>query len=175
MSHLNWEQLVQQFQALVWTTIRRLVDNDADAADCFQETFITAVETARRQPVRHMSGLLTRIATARAIDQVRYRIRHRQFKERFRDGRSIEIDSPDPGAGLEQGELAQALRLALGTLPSQQVQAFCLKHLSGWTQREIAVELQTSPSAVGVMIHRAKKQLQQHLHANGHAQMRIDP
>ncbi len=166
MNHLNWEELVQEFQGLVWSTVRRLVDNDADAADCFQETFVTAVETARRQPVRHMQGLLTRIATARAIDHVRFRIRQRQFKQTL--SQQTATEAPPPGGNLEQGELAQALREALGTLSSQQAQAFCLKHLSGWTQRQIAVELQSSPSAVAVMIHRAKKQLQIVMHAHGH-------
>ena len=168
MNNIDWEQLVHNFQSLVWSTIRRLVENEADAADCFQETFIKAVEMARRQKIHHMPGLLTRIATARAIDHLRFHIRHRQFKEQLVEQTNSEISQVDPGAGLEQGELAQALRTALGTLPSRQAQAFCLKHLSGWTQQQIAAEMEMTPSAVGVMIHRTKLQLQAILGAEGH-------
>ncbi len=165
MSYLNWEQLVRDYQGLVWTTIRRLVDNEADAADCFQETFVKAVEMAQRQRIHHMSALLTRIATARAIDHLRVYIRQRQFKAELEDQSDPEVSLVDPSARLEQSELAQSLRRALGILPHQQAQAFCLKHLSGWTQRQIALELETTTSAVGVMIHRAKKQLQASLDA----------
>lgn len=172
MNYLNWEQLVRDYQGLVWTTVRRLVDNETDAADCFQETFVKAVEMARRQRIHHMPALLTRIATARAIDHLRGTIRQRQFKLELEDQAHTEAPGTDPAAGLEQRELAQTLRKALGILPRPQAQAFCLKHLSGWTQRQIALELETTTSAVGVMIHRAKKQLRASLDANGHPKTR---
>ena len=76
----DWQTIVTEYGPLVWRTAYRLLANHADAADCFQETFLAALELSRRQPVRNMSGLLVRLATTRAIDRLRQRGRqeHRQ-------------------------------------------------------------------------------------------------
>jgi hypothetical protein len=38
----DWSQIVQQHGPGVWQTLHRLLTNDADEADCFQRTFVSA-------------------------------------------------------------------------------------------------------------------------------------
>ncbi|MCY2954074.1 MAG: hypothetical protein NTU53_19210, partial [Planctomycetota bacterium] len=47
---------VREYGPLVWKTAYRLLPSEADAADCFQETFISAMEASCRSPVRHWAG-----------------------------------------------------------------------------------------------------------------------
>lgn len=59
----------------VWRVIVRLLGADgADAADCFQQTFVEFLSRGRpRSEVRNAGALLRRIAAARAIDVLRRR------------------------------------------------------------------------------------------------------
>jgi RNA polymerase sigma-70 factor (ECF subfamily) len=56
-------------------------------------------------------------------------------------------------------ELAGQLRRALADLPKRQSQAYCLRHLNGFSYEQIAEELQISLAAVGVNLHRATGRL----------------
>ena len=76
MQVYDWQAIVTEHGPTVWQTAYRLLGNRADAADCFQETFLSAFEYSRHQPVRHIPGLLVRLATTRAIDRLRQRTRH---------------------------------------------------------------------------------------------------
>ena len=75
---VDWSQIVQQHGRLVWTTVYRLVRHDADAADCFQRTFLSALVLSRTQTVRSWPGLLQRLGTARALEALRQRVRQAQ-------------------------------------------------------------------------------------------------
>src|SRR5436190_8535151 len=74
-TNVDWEGVVAREGPAVWRTVRRLVGNDADAEDVFQDTFVAAVELSRREPVRHVRAVLLRLAHARAIDRLRARYR----------------------------------------------------------------------------------------------------
>lgn len=159
-SMIEWPAIVHQYGPMVWKTAYRLLGHEADAADCFQETFMSAMEYAGRQQVVHWPGLLQRLATARALDQLRRRIRTVRrhvpgvsFEHREAPGRS-----PDQAA--EDAELGDRLRAALCELPPQQSAVFCLRCLSELSYQEIASELGLSIDAVGVTLHRVRARLQ---------------
>jgi RNA polymerase sigma-70 factor (ECF subfamily) len=161
----DWPSIVRQHGPLVWKTVYRLLNQEADAADCFQETFVCALELARRQTVQNWAGLLSRMATARALDQLRRRIRQRQriVSDHGDTDRCDAQPSKQPGP-LEyaQGnELSERLRVALGELPPRHSEAFCLRHVSGLSYGEIAEEMGVSVDAVGVLLHRARRRLQE--------------
>ncbi len=67
MQVIDWQMIVKKHGPAVWQTAYRLLGNNTDAADCFQETFVSALEVSRRQRVRNFSALLVRLATTRAI------------------------------------------------------------------------------------------------------------
>ena len=162
----DWKTVVEGYGPLVWQTAYRLLANSADAADCFQETFLAALEISRRQQVRNLPGLLTRLATTRAIDRLRQRIRRDRHETNAGDpGPGAEV--ADPLEQLDAQDRAQRLRSAIGQLPSQEANVFCLRYLNEMSYLEIARELKIGVSAVGVSLHRAKARLRELLIAKG--------
>jgi RNA polymerase sigma-70 factor (ECF subfamily) len=149
---------MNEYGPLVWRIAERLLANDADAADCFQETFLAALELSRRQSVRSMPGLLVRLATTRAIDRLRERGRHEGRPLDGCDGEHVGR-SADPHEQLQEQELVGQLREAIGQLPAQEAKVFCLRYLSEMSYRQIARELNIGISAVGVSLYRAKSRL----------------
>jgi len=60
----DWQQIVDDYGPQVWGTAYRLLGQEVDAADCFQQTFLAAFKAVDGKPVRYWSALLKRIATA---------------------------------------------------------------------------------------------------------------
>jgi RNA polymerase sigma-70 factor (ECF subfamily) len=154
----DWESILRADGPAVWRTARRLVGNDADADECFQEAFIGAVEFSRGHPVQNWRALLTKLATARAIDHLRRRIR-RGSREEAADWEKVAHAGSLPSEQAEVAELSQLLRNALTEIPPQQAEVFCLACLSGWSHAEIAQHLAISVDSVGVTVHRARQKL----------------
>jgi len=159
----QWPQIVRQHTALVWGTVYRLLNHDADAADCFQEVFVSAWQLSRRQTVSNWPGLLHRLATARALDQLRRRFRERSREQESDFSSEIPSMGEAPSAQAEAAELAAMLARALAELPEQQGVVFSLRHLSGLSYEEIAGELAITVNAVGVALHKATARLRQAL------------
>jgi RNA polymerase sigma-70 factor, ECF subfamily len=138
----------------------RLLLNEADVSDCFQETFVSALEYSKRNDIANWPGLLARIATTRALDQLR-----RRATERSSGKQSLPEDICWRGASpleeVEAIELSDRLRIALAQLPETQSQAFCLRHLSGLDYADVANEMQITVSAASALIHRARNRLEQ--------------
>jgi RNA polymerase sigma-70 factor (ECF subfamily) len=159
---VDWNTIVKEYGPAVWQTAYRLLGNHADASDCFQETFVSALGFCRRQRVRNFSALLTRLATARAIDQLRRRFRQVQSKTDFSDCTSIESESACPHQQAEQKELAAEARQLLSELPPQEAQVFCLRYVNNMSYREIAEQLGMTTNSAGVLLHRARARLREH-------------
>ena len=146
----------------VWRTAYRLLGNNADADECFQETFLGALRLSQRQPLRNIRAVLQRLATARAMDQLRRRYRQRK-REETADWADRAADIASPGQCAEAAELSDRLRTALAELPGKQAEAFCLFNLEGWSYQQIAGHLDSSVDAVGVLLFRARAKLRQRL------------
>jgi RNA polymerase sigma-70 factor, ECF subfamily len=164
---VDWEQIARLHGPLVWRTVYRLLGYRAReaAADCFQETFLTAFDYSRRQEVRNWPGLLQRVATTRALDAL--------SRGRSDARRNVRIGSADweqvpsaatrPDAAAQEAELMEQFRLALAELPAGQREVFCLRFLSGMSYEDIAAENGTTVDAIGVSLHRARARLKQAL------------
>jgi RNA polymerase sigma-70 factor (ECF subfamily) len=144
----------------VWRTAYRLLRNRADADECFQETFLAALEVSQRQPVRNWPALLQRLASRRAVDRLRKRLRRRQ-QEEVADLTLAEAGTDDPSQQAEAIELAGALRWAIAQLPARQAEVFCLHQLADWSYQQIADELGMTANAIGVILHRTRQRLQE--------------
>lgn len=156
---IDWDELMRREGSAVWRTAYRLVRNEADADECFQEAFLAALELSSRQPVRNWPALLQRLATRRAIDRLRKRVR-RERRETKVDLATAEGTEANPSQQAEAAELAGALRSALAQLPARKAEVFCLRELAGWSNQQIADELGITANAVGVMLHRTRQELQ---------------
>ncbi len=156
----DWDEIVRRDGPVVWRTAYRLLNNSADADECFQEVFVAALEVSRREQVGNWRALLQRLAAARAVDRLRERYRRRS-REQTADWNTLAGNQPSPSQGAEEAELAQRLRDALAQIPAQQAEVFSLHGLEGWSYQEIAEQLSLSINTVGVLLHRARKRLRE--------------
>ena len=157
----NWAEIVRRHRGVVWQTAFRLLGNRADAADCFQETFLAALELSRRQRVRNWPALLRRLCTCRALDELRRRLRVAGRCDAGGDWSAAASPNPGPVQQAQAAELSGQLREALADLPERQAEVFCLRFVSDLSYREIARQLGLRTSAVGVLLHRARSRLRE--------------
>ena len=161
MQAIDWHIVMKEHGSKVWQTAYRLLGNHTDAADCFQETFIAALEVSRRQHVRNFSALLARLATARAIDRLRQRMREPNINTEIADYAAVPGNDVEPFQKIQAQELAMGLRKSLSQLPPQEAQVFCLRYLNNMSYRSIAKELGIKANAAGVLLHRARTKLRE--------------
>src|SRR5215207_6167457 len=101
----DWDAVVREYGPVVWRTACRLLTREADAADCFQNTFVAAVALAGAGPVRNWPAALKRLATARALELLRARYRTARLSA-LPDEPPADPTAPDPVAAASEGELA---------------------------------------------------------------------
>jgi RNA polymerase sigma-70 factor, ECF subfamily len=157
----DWAEVVRQHGPLVWRTVTRLVSQTADADDCFQQTFLAAVQYDRRATVRHWPATLKRIATARSLDRLRERYRSKDGIPLSPDARSDDIGTAIDNAAA--AELAESLRHALTRIDPRQAEVFVLIVIEGDSYDAAAEALGTTANHVGVLLHRAKVALRSEL------------
>ena len=156
----DWQAILDQHGPLVWRVAYRLLGHEADAADCFQDTFVAAVRVAREQPVMSWPALLRRIATARALDRLRQRLRS-PGHEPWPDGDVPAGSNPGPQQSVEAAETAVRIRGALTQLPPREAEVLCLWFLEQLSYEQIAEQLQISRNAVGVLLHKARRRMRE--------------
>src|SRR5690348_6747905 len=112
---IDWEGILSREGPAVWRTAWRVLGHRADADECFQETFVAAVEYAREHAVDNWRALLLRMATARAIDRLRRRVSRRTHETPLVDDQIDHLTSPGPSPDhrMESAELSANLRTAL--------------------------------------------------------------
>ena len=159
MQVIDWQIVIKKHGPAVWQTAYRLLGNHTDAADCFQETFVSALEVSQRQHVRSFSALLVQLATTRAIDRLRRRFRQSHSNADFANWAAVPSADPGPAQQAQNHELAAKLRKSLSQLPPQEAQVFCLRYLNDMSYRQIAKELGIETNATGVLLHRARAKL----------------
>jgi RNA polymerase sigma-70 factor (ECF subfamily) len=159
----DWSQILELHGRIVWRTVNRFIEDDADAADCFQETFAEAFEFSRKRQIRNWPGLLKRLATTKALDRLRRRRRRTITPASTCDVPEIADDSIRPPEVAEGRELLERLREALAALPAGQAEACCLRFIEGLSYVEIADGLGVTVNHVGVLLNRAKASLRESL------------
>jgi RNA polymerase sigma-70 factor (ECF subfamily) len=169
---VDWSQIVQQHGPLVWTTVYRLLRHDADAADCFQRTFLSALVLSRTQTIRNWPGLLRRLGTARALESLRQRLRQAQRLRPLLADEAVSSATPGPDQAAVVRELSDQLREALADLDERQAQVFCLICLDGLSYAETADQVGITVNHVGVLLNRARLGLRERLRGHEPASAR---
>jgi RNA polymerase sigma-70 factor (ECF subfamily) len=142
------------------------MNNEADAADCFQSAFVSALELEHTQTIRNWPALLKRLATARALDRLRQRGRQANRLTPLSESSMVDERAVGPAQVAEATELAEHLRHALADLDHRQAQVFCLASLEDFSYEQIAEQLGVTVNYVGVLLHRARSNLQERLSAH---------
>jgi RNA polymerase sigma-70 factor, ECF subfamily len=159
----DWTELVDKHGPLVWSTIRRWVTHHDDAADCFQDVFVAALDLSRRQRVFSWTATLRHLATLKAIDCLRRRYRSRQIQTSEMTLEPSDTRTAMPCQRLASNELASALRTSLAAIDPSQSQAFCLICIEAMSYRETATVMGISENHVGVLLNRARAALKQQM------------
>jgi RNA polymerase sigma-70 factor (ECF subfamily) len=168
----DWSHIVQQHGPLVWTTVNRLLRHDADAADCFQRTFLSALELSRTQTIRNWPGLLRRLGTARALESLRQRLRQARRLRPLLGEDTASPNTLEPDQAAAVSELSDHLREALTQLDARQAQVFCLACLEDSSYADIADQLGITVNHVGVLLNRARSCLRERLRGHEPASVR---
>ncbi|MCA0449217.1 MAG: RNA polymerase sigma factor [Proteobacteria bacterium] len=145
----------------------RCLQNDDDAADAAQETFVKVYQhRARFDFDQKFSTWLYAIAANLVKDRYRWRSRHPQVSldadndatgNNFRD--SLPGSGPLPNELVQVEERAKAVRVAVAALPDELRQPLILAEYEERSHAEIGAILGCSAKAVETRIYRARQQL----------------
>ena len=148
----------ESYPRIVRTLTAMLGDREA-AEDCAQEAFVQAWRAwGRWKPDAPAEAWLHRIAIRQAVSHLR-KERLRRLPELLR---RLGAD-PASGDPMSEASSRQSLLVALRRLPPPQAAALVLRHLHGYTNREIAAALGIPETTVGSRLAMAKDRLRTEL------------
>ncbi|HZU38415.1 MAG TPA: sigma-70 family RNA polymerase sigma factor [Gemmataceae bacterium] len=152
----DWQVAWTEYGPTVWRTVYRLLGHHADALDCYQETFFAAWQFAQRNHVEDWAAFLTKIATRRAIDRLRQRIRSQQRFAPLHEAPEPATSADCPVQHARDAELMALVREGLAELPEKQAEVFWLSCIEGLSHQQISAHMQVPPGEVRVLLHRAR-------------------
>jgi RNA polymerase sigma-70 factor (ECF subfamily) len=149
---------ISQHADMVYATCRRVLGNEADAADVAQETFFQFVKQADR--IRgSVAGWLHQVATRRSIDFIRQCTSRRRREERY---------VADTAAGeTSWNEMEPLVDEAIEALSAESRELLLLHFLEGQSMGAIGVAKGVSQPTVSRRITHALDELRQNLQAKG--------
>jgi RNA polymerase sigma factor CnrH len=160
------DELMARYKGPVFGFILRYVQNEADAAELTQETFIRTYFNIRSftPKARFVTWLFT-IAINLCRDHVRSRHHHdlnRTFSLNSREGDMAELTAKNqnPSENAGQSEHTRDVAAAIDRLPHDLKTALVLTALEGLSHAEAAELLGTTPKGVETRVYRARKQLE---------------
>ena len=165
-----FETLVRHLGPQVLTTAKRYLRSDAEAADCFQDTFLAVFEGINKFEQRSSLRTWVRGIT---INQCLMRIR----KQGRRQEESIEhllpvfdengdrietaglIQSSAISASIDSTRVKTIVREKINELPNDYRLVLLLRDIDGYTTKETAAILRIRINAVKTRLHRARSAL----------------
>ena len=160
-------ELMERHRERLFHYLVRSLQNEDDAADLAQETFVKAYQSRTRfDPSQKFSTWLYAIASNLVRDRYRWRSRHPQVSldaesdatgDSFRD--SLPGSGPSPNESVQVEERAKAVRVAVAALPEELRQPLILAEYEERSHAEIGAILGCSAKAVETRIYRARQQL----------------
>ena len=165
------DNLMSRHAQRLFHYLLRILQNEADASDLAQETFVRVFQNcAKFRGTHKFSTWLYAIATNLARDVQRYRARHPQVSldadqqetgSRFRE--ILPDIKPGPVESLDSAERAEAVRQAVAALPEEMRTPLVLFTYEEKSHAEIAEILDCSPKAVEMRLYHARNQLRERL------------
>jgi RNA polymerase sigma-70 factor (ECF subfamily) len=169
-----FDKLVTQYSANVYAVLMRLTEDEEEARDLTQETFLSALKALKNfRGDADLKTWLYRIAVNES------RNRFRWWKRRNRNSivsldaenpntqtplcESISDTSENPEAETLRRERERALRQALNELPTNFREVIVLRDLEGLSYEEVATALETNVGTVKSRIARGREELRKKL------------
>ena len=164
-------ELMERHAGKLLNYLVRCLQNEEDAADATQETFVRVYQNRTKFNVsQKFTTWLYAIATNLVKDRYRHRTRHPQVSldaeneatgEGFRE--SVPEHNPTPSESLQGSERAEAVRKAVKELPEELRTPLILCEYEELSHAEIGKILNCTPKAVETRIYRARNQLRDKL------------
>ena len=152
---------------------RSLVGRDHEAEDVLQESLPARLCEAGDLGDGALAAWLARIVTNEALGRLRttsrvvsleeFRASTESGRRRHDTDRGPASDQPDPERLAASGELRRLLEGAVDALPEEFRTVFVLREVEGLSTAETATYLAIRPETVKTRLHRARRQLQEHL------------
>ena len=163
--------LVERYSRKVFRLAYRMTQNEQDAEDVVQETFLRAYRRLKQFESRSSFGTwIFRIAANAAMDLTRKRGRHEQAAQPMQETEegvdplaSTPATDPTPDRILLSGELKYKVESVLASFSPQVRTAFVLRHYEGMSIEEISEVLGLKVSATKNSIFRAVQRLRKEL------------
>jgi RNA polymerase sigma factor (sigma-70 family) len=159
--------LMERHAGKLFNYLVRCLQNEDDAADAAQETFVKVYRSrARFDPDQRFSTWLYTIAANLVKDRYRWRSRHPQVSldaesdatgDSFRE--SLPGNDPLPHERVQAEERSESVRRAVAALPEELRQPLILAEYEERSHAEIGGILGCSAKAVETRIYRARQQL----------------
>jgi RNA polymerase sigma-70 factor (ECF subfamily) len=164
----SFNQLVSQYQDMVYNVAYRILGDDQAAADASQETFLSAYQAVAKFKGGSFKAWILRIATNSCYDQLRLQ------KRRPTSSLEAIYTDTDPSSHFVNGrespeehalrdELGQTLQRGIATLPPEQRVTLVLSDVQGLSYSEIAQATGTSVGTVKSRLSRARARLRDFL------------
>jgi len=158
-----YRELVERYQAQVYSLALRMVRRAEDAEDLTQETFVRMFRAlSRYDPSRPFAAWLFTIASRLCIDHIRRRrVSLISLTQRQRDSEEeYEIEVEDPGLRPDEvathAEESRRAAALIDSLPPHYRIVVILRHVQDLSYEEIAEALHLPLGTVKARIHRAR-------------------
>jgi RNA polymerase sigma-70 factor (ECF subfamily) len=164
----SFNQLVYQYQELVYNVAYRILGDSDAAADATQEAFLSAYQAIAKFKGGSFKSWMLRIATNACYDHLRV------LKRRPTSSLEAIYTDTDPSSHFVNGrespeehalrqELGQIMQLGIDTLPPDQRVTLVLSDVQGLSYNEIAEVTSTSVGTVKSRLSRARGRLRDYL------------
>ena len=155
--NLALNRLMTRWQVPLRSFLYRSTQNEADALDLAQETFVRIYRhRARYRRGARFSTWMFQIALNLARDQAR---RHRRRPTTTLDAAPEPVTDRHAGHDVTDAEAAAAVRAALAQLPDELREAVLLSEFEDLSHAEIAEIADCTPKAVETRLYRAREKL----------------
>ena len=169
-----YRELLRRYQRPVLSLIHRMVRDRELAEDLAQDTFVKVLNALDRyRPEFKFSSWIFKIAHNTALDSLRKREVPTLSLEGAPDAVSAEAqeatrplvasDEQSPADYTEGRELGVHIEAAIARLRPEYATAVTLYHMEGLAYEEIAETMSLPLGTVKTFIHRARKELREHL------------
>jgi RNA polymerase sigma-70 factor (ECF subfamily) len=163
--------LVERHSQTIFRVAFRMMQNEQDAEEIVQDTFLRAYRALDGFESRANFGTwIYRIAVNRCYDLLDQRkTRHEMHSQEDPDVDDSDLveqlpaTDPSPERNLLSSEIEVRVRSAMKQLTAGERTAFVLRHFEGRTVEEIARVLKVREGAAKNRVHRAVQKLRQHL------------
>jgi RNA polymerase sigma-70 factor (ECF subfamily) len=163
MAKDSFHTLYQEAKRSVTAIVRRFVDNSVDVEDIVQEAYLKSLERSEQGKIDNPHAYIHQTARNLALNHLRaagYR-KHVEFLEQEL---SDELeDSPTTERRVEVDRRFHSYCKAVSELPTKCRRVYTLRHVYGYSQREVAAFLKISEKTVEYHVAQGLLRVQQSL------------